>query len=138
MDMISNESRKASPRSGRPMTEGRLKEFSLAWANRDLDKLMEFVHPDCEYRASVGDEPGKTYSGFEAVRGGFREMLDYDSVGKAQAETITIFEDRGIVLWGYEVTDGCGESKIVRGCDYMVFRNGKILLTDAYRKCFPD
>ncbi len=63
----------------------RLTAFGQAWAAEDVDLLMSMMTDDCVYAASVGDEPGTTYRGREAVRRGFAEILAFESGGEARS-----------------------------------------------------
>ena len=58
-----------------------LQQFSDAWNDHDIEKLMSFMSDDCEFHATAGPEVlGKTWKGREEVREIFKERkvnLDY-------------------------------------------------------------
>jgi ketosteroid isomerase-like protein len=115
-----------------------LAEFGQAWLAKDLDKLMSFMSDDCEFRASVGDEPGATFVGTDEVRRGFQLMLEYDASAEGQTGLSYVDGDVGASQWSYTYTDAVGTPVEVRGCDIWEFAGDKIRIKDAYRKVFGD
>jgi ketosteroid isomerase-like protein len=115
-----------------------LREFGDAWLAKDLDRLMSLMTEDCEFRASVGDEPGTTFAGPDEVRRGFQLMLDYDAAGEGQNGIAFIDGDVGASQWSYTYTDAAGNPVEVRGCDIWEFAGDKIRVKDAYRKVHGD
>jgi ketosteroid isomerase-like protein len=103
------------------MTLERLRAFDAAWGNKDLDALMDFMTDDCEYHASVGPDPGSSFIGKEAVRQGFKMMLEHDSAGEPRSGAAFIHEDQGVAEWSYVTTDALGRTREVRGCDLFKF-----------------
>ena len=53
--------------------------FVESWAAGDVEGVMACVTETFIYRASIGPEPGKTYSGAEGVRAGIAEMRAIDA-----------------------------------------------------------
>lgn len=101
--------------------------FAAAWVAGDIARLMAFVTEDVVYGASVGPEPGATYSGKADVERGFRRIIAYDR-GKAMVPGASAyFGGRGYVEW---------RSGEVRGFDILEFRDGLICKKDAFRKTF--
>ena len=120
------------------MTPERLAEFGVAWRRQDVDALMEFMTDDCEFRASVGPEPGTTYRGRAEVRRGFEALLAYDDAGEGH-DGITLIDGRfGASQWVLVRTDGDGRETRVQGCDFFEFEGDRIKLKDAYRKVQAD
>ena len=117
------------------MTLERLQAFDEAWARKDLSALMSFVTDDCEYHASIGPEPGQRFIGKEAVRRGFRIMLEHDSDCQSLPGAIYLCGDRGVAEWSYVKTDKGGNKTVTRGCDLFEFMGDKIRLKNAFRKC---
>lgn len=116
------------------MTLKRLTAFSDAWTARDVDTLMSFMTDDCVYSASVGPEPGRTYTGREQVRAGFVEMLAHDTDRERRGGAAYIFGDRGVGLWSFLEHDDDGAQREIKGCDVFEFDGDKIRRKDAYRK----
>ncbi|WP_314503735.1 nuclear transport factor 2 family protein [uncultured Microbacterium sp.] len=122
------------------MTPEVLAEFSDAWARRDLEALMSHVTDDCVYSASVGPEPGRTWSGKEQVREGFAIMLAHDAgQERHEDEGPIILGSRGAGTWSFTGPGPDGTPQVTRGCDIFEFRGGKIARKDAFRKVYePD
>lgn len=121
------------------MTSARLAAFGQAWADRDVDRLMEMMSADSLYSASVGPEPGETFTGLEAVREGFCKVIEHDARGKRVAGRSWIFGDVGFSLWEMHFPDGpAGAQRIVRGIDYFEFCGDLIRRKDAFRKTNAD
>jgi len=72
-----------------------LAKFQDAWIRKDITALLECVTPDFVYRASVGTEPGTTYTGIEQVREGVRRMWDVDSGSVPSIDDVTAVGEGG-------------------------------------------
>ncbi|QHC68361.1 nuclear transport factor 2 family protein [Rathayibacter sp. VKM Ac-2759] len=119
------------------MTPEVLAAFSDAWTRHDLEALMSHVTDDCVYGASVGPEPGRTWSGREQVREGFALMLAHDKGQERHEEEEPIIAgSRGAATWSFTGPGPDGEVQTTRGCDIYEFRGGKIARKDAFRKVY--
>ena len=119
------------------MTPEVLAAFSDAWTRRDLEALMSHVTDDCVYSASVGPEPGQTWSGREQVREGFALMLAfYTWQERHEEENPIIAGTRGAATWSFTGAGPDGKVLTTRGCDIYEFRDGKIARKDAFRKVY--
>ncbi|NQX35872.1 nuclear transport factor 2 family protein [Herbiconiux sp. VKM Ac-2851] len=119
------------------MTPEVLAAFSDAWTRRDLEALMSHVTDDCVYSASVGPEPGQTWSGKEQVREGFALMLAFDTgQERHEEENPIIAGTRGAATWSFTGAGPDGKVLTTRGCDIYEFRDGKIARKDAFRKVY--
>jgi ketosteroid isomerase-like protein len=119
------------------MTPEVLAKFSDAWSRHDLEALMSHVTDDCVYSASVGPEPGRTWSGKEQVREGFALMLAHDAGQERHEEEGPIIAgSRGAGTWSFTGTGPDGTTQVTRGCDIYEFRGGKIARKDAFRKVY--
>src|SRR6266508_1229271 len=87
------------------MTVERLAEFGEAWHRKDLEKLLELITDDCVYSASVGPDPGETFSGRNEVRNGFARMLAYDTGAERHGGQSWVFGDHGVSLWSFAYAD---------------------------------
>ncbi|MEV0430930.1 nuclear transport factor 2 family protein [Micromonospora sp. NPDC050495] len=112
------------------MTPDRLRAFGDARARGDV-ALMSFMTDDCEYSASVGPEPGRTYRGRDEVRQGSIDLLAYDAGGESRDG---VRDERGTAQWSYVFRQPDGGSREGLGCDLFRFRGDKIVKRDAYRK----
>lgn len=119
------------------MTPEVLAAFSDAWTRHDLDALMSHVTDDCVYSASVGPEPGRTWSGREQVREGFALMLAFDAGHERHEEELPLIAgSRGAATWSFTGPGPDGTPQVTRGCNIYVFRGGRIARKDAFRKVY--
>lgn len=117
-----------------------LANFTQAWNDKDLDKLMEHMADGCVFMASVGTETeGTKWEGREAVRQGFASL--WEGYPDAHFEPVGrdfIVGNRGVCEWiftGTRVSDGMKVR--ARGCDVLTFKDGKILVKNSMRKQRP-
>jgi ketosteroid isomerase-like protein len=108
--------------------------FNLAWGAHDMQALMACVTDDFVYAASVGSEPGQTFSGREAARQGVSSMWAHDAGSQAQTLEVVLLGDRGCVRWAYRWPDAGKGARVELGCDLLEFRGGLLARKDAYRK----
>lgn len=119
------------------MTPEVLAAFSDAWTRRDLEALMSHVTDDCVYSASVGPEPGRTWTGREQVREGFALMLAFDTGQERHEEGPPLIAgSRGAATWSFTGSGPDGAVQVTRGCDIYEFRGGRIARKDAFRKVY--
>jgi ketosteroid isomerase-like protein len=116
------------------MTVERLTRFNEAWARGDVDELMTYLTDDCVYSASVGPEPGQTFTGRDEVRRGIERMLAHDAAGEGHTGRVWVAGDVGAAEWSYVFSDADGGEREVKGCDLFQFRGDLIAVKDAYRK----
>ena len=120
------------------MTEDQKRElvraFMDAWERGDADAVMRLMSDECGYCASVGPEPGRTYSGRSEVARGVAEMLDFESGGESRQGRVWFADDRAFAEWDYDEIGDDGVVKAVRGIDVIELADGKIVSVDAYRK----
>jgi len=109
-----------------------IEEFGAAWSARDVDALMELMAPECEFRASVGPEPGRSFVGREEVRDGFAAFLAPTDGPPPDTESLPLLvgPDFAVTRWIARV-DG---APVVHGCDVFEFSLGRVRLKDTYRK----
>jgi len=110
--------------------------FTRAWAAKDLDALMDLMAPDCEFRSSVGPEPGGVFLGRDEVRRGFALYL-----GPVEAPTAAVdsapdlVEDQfAVTRWTARSQEADGSITEVRACDVFEFSGDHIRTKDTYRK----
>ena len=112
------------------LIEQTLKNFSAAWAGRDLEAVVNLFATEGEYAASVGPDPGKTARGHDEIRALVKDMFAVDDGAVAENSIPIVFGEEAFWTWTYHMPDGSVQS----GCDFLRMRNGKIILKDAYRK----
>jgi GNAT superfamily N-acetyltransferase len=111
-----------------------LARFVESWSAGDVDAVMACVTETFVYRASIGPEPGKTYSGAEGVRAGIAEMRALDAGRVATVTDQHIHGNRGYVRWIYRWPSTDASVTDEAGCDWLQFRDGLLDSKDAYRK----
>lgn len=114
-----------------------LDRFTAAWSARDLDELMAMMAEDCTFRASVGPEPGATFTGPAEVRRGFRLFLgpaDSEAAVETVSETPLISGDFAVTRWTSRISPASGAGSVVRACDILGFEGDRIKFKDTYRK----
>ena len=116
-----------------------LAAFSAAWDARDVDALMDLMAPDCEFRSSVGPEPGGVFLGPKEVRRGFELYLAptgaSTEVDVAMAPHL-ISERFGLTRWTATSRHTDGTTTVVQACDVFEFEGALIRTKDTYRKTF--
>jgi ketosteroid isomerase-like protein len=115
---------------------GLLQRFSTAWRAKDVDALMELMTDDCEFRASIGPEPGASFVGSAEVRRGYALF-----VGAVDAPAAEISGYKMLVDGDFAVIRMTRRSPRTEGspfdvhiCDVYEFDGDRIKLKDAYRK----
>ncbi len=112
------------------MTEETMLAFASAWSRLDLEAVMDFFTEDCVYQASVGIEPGCTYTGKTAVRQGIEQMMHHDLGSESRVHNLCIVGERGFWEWTYRFANG----DLVKGCDLFEFHGNQIRVKNAFRK----
>ena len=122
----------------RPVDVETLKAFGAAWNRHDIDALMSFMSEDCSFHAVAGpDLQGRSFVGREAVREGFQmAWLSFPDAAWIDAEHV-VFGDRGIPECTFTGTKPDGTRIEARMVDVFTFRDGKIVVKNAFRKDRP-
>ena len=121
------------------VTEATLAAFSDAWNRHDVDALMSFMHDDCVFKAAAGSEAcGTTHAGRDAVRTAFAAA--WATVRDAQWThgRHTVKGDFGVSQWTFTGTAADGSRIETDGVDVFTFKDGKILVKNAFRKARPN
>jgi ketosteroid isomerase-like protein len=117
-----------------------LKALVDAFNAHDIDRVMAFFTEDCVLEMPRGPEPhGRRAEGFAAVRALLQTRFDgIPDVHYGDGEHY-IDGDVGISKWLLTGTTVDGRPVRVRGCDFYLFRDGKVQRKDAYWKIVePD
>ncbi len=109
-------------------------EFLLAWARADTEKLLNLMHDDCIYSASVGPEPGNTIKGKQEIRKHLLPIVESELDGQQGVGQKWVIDDIVFVEWSYEKKLESGTLGVVRGVDIIRAVANKIISIDAYRK----
>jgi ketosteroid isomerase-like protein len=121
------------------MTDARvalIEAFTQAWNDKDVDAAMDLMADDCEFRASVGPEPGMTFTGREEVRRGFGIYLARSDEPEPETEVgpLLVHEDFAVTRWTSRRAEPDGTTIEVRACDVFQFDGDRIRSKDTYRK----
>lgn len=113
-----------------------LDAFSRAWSDRDVDALMDLMAPECEFRCSVGPEPGARFTGRDEVRRGFSLFLAPADGPSADTESTgdLVGDDFAVTRWTSRSVALDGSVVEVRACDVFEFAGDRITVKDTYRK----
>ncbi len=117
-----------------------LANFTQAWNDQDVDKLMEHMADDCTFMASVGnDVEGSLWVGREKVREGFASLwVNYPDAHFEPIGEDFILGDRACSEWIFTGTKKSDGTKVrARGCDVYTFVDGKISIKNSMRKQTP-
>ena len=120
------------------VTAATLEAFGDAWNRHDIDALMSFMSEDCAFHAVAGpDLLGRSFVGTEAVRSGFQ--LAWQTFPDAQWTDGVHFVtgDRGVSESTFCGTRADGMRVEARMVDVFVFRAGRIVVKNAFRKDRP-
>ncbi len=115
-----------------------LQDFAQAWNRHDIDALMGFMSPDCEFHAGAGpDVLGRSFVGTEAVREGFQFAWKTFPDAAWRDGDHFVCGDRGVSESTFCGTRTDGARIEARMVDVFTFRDGKIAVKNAFRKDRP-
>lgn len=120
------------------VTAQTLADFAAAWNRHDLDALMSFMHDDCVFHAVAGpDLLGRTFSGRSEVAEGFKAAwTTLPDAAWLDGEHF-VAGDRGVSECTFKGTQADGSRIEARMVDVFTFKDGKILVKNAFRKNRP-
>jgi ketosteroid isomerase-like protein len=111
-----------------------LDRFLAAWATRDPDAVLDAVHQDFVYSASVGPEPGSTWRTRGEIREGPKAMFTYDDGFETEISDIQIHGEEGFQTWTYRFKHEDGFQHTSYGGDLLRLEDGKLIEKNAFRK----
>ncbi|BDM79836.1 nuclear transport factor 2 family protein [Acaryochloris marina] len=117
------------------MNSKELQEYSDAWNEHDIDKIMKFMTEDCVFEPGGGPERfGTSYEGHDAVRARFIEV--WTDIPNVRFENAIHFsqDNYGCSEWTIVGTTKDGTKIEVDGCDVFTFENKKIKSKRSYLK----
>ena len=122
-----------------PVTVATLAAFSDAWNRHDVEALMSFMHDDCVFETAAGSEAcGARHVGRDAVRKAFAAA--WANVPDAQWRNgrHVVHGDFGVSQWTFTGTAADGSRIETDGVDVFTFKDGRILVKNAFRKMRPN
>jgi ketosteroid isomerase-like protein len=122
-----------------PVTVATLAAFSDAWNRHDVEALMSFMHDDCVFESATGNEAcGARHVGRDAVRKAFAAA--WANVPDAQWRNgrHVVHGDFGVSQWTFTGTAADGSRIETDGVDVFTFKDGRILVKNAFRKIRPN
>jgi ketosteroid isomerase-like protein len=113
-----------------------IEAFTRAWNDKDVDGVMALMADDCEFRASVGPEPGTAFTGRAEVRRGFGIFLAPSDAPDPETEVgpLLVGADFAVTRWTSRWPGPDGTTVEVRACDVFEFDGERIRSKDTYRK----
>ena len=117
-----------------------LNTFSQAWNAHDVEQLMSCMHPDCCFETVPGDEVyGTRIQGMTAVRDVFSQTFRTfpDAQWRNAKHWISADGQSGISETTFTATSPEGGQIEANMVDVFQFKEGKILLKNAFRKNRP-
>lgn len=120
------------------VTAQTLADFASAWNRHDLPVLMTFMHKDCEFHAVAGpDLLGRTFQGHAQVAEGFKAAwINFPDAAWLDGVHFVV-GDRGVSESTFCGTKADGSRIEARMVDVFTFKEGKILIKNAFRKDRP-
>ncbi|MBV6307000.1 nuclear transport factor 2 family protein [Candidimonas humi] len=115
-----------------------LEKFGEAWNRHDIEGLMSCMHEQCVFEAVAGPEVyGARHEGTAAVRKAFESA--WLSIPDAQWRNprVWVRGDQGVMESTFTGTAADGARIEANMVDLLVFRDGKILRKNAFRKQRP-
>ena len=112
-----------------------LQEYSDAWNEHDIDKIMKMMTEDCVFEPGGGPERyGVRFEGAEAVRERFIEV--WTDIPDVKFENAVHFsqDNYGCSEWTIVGTTKSGSKIEVDGCDVFTLEGGKIKSKRSYVK----
>jgi len=117
-----------------------LAAFSAAWNRHDLNALMSFMHPECVFETAGGPLPcGQRHTGPQAVAAAFEAAwINFpDAQWSDGRHWVDASGERGVSEWRFTGTAADGSRVEADGVDVFTFRDGRILVKNAFRKDRP-
>ena len=117
-----------------PLTQQRVDAMCDAFNRHDLEEVMSYFADDAVFiNAKGADGNGQRFEGKEEIRKIFGAL--FDAMPDIQwIGTNTVCGNRVISEWRRTATAANGEKQDWLGCDLYTFRDGKVVIKDAYFK----
>jgi ketosteroid isomerase-like protein len=115
-----------------------LEKFGEAWNRHDIEGLMSCMHEQCVFETVAGPEVyGARHEGMEAVRKAFESAWLTIPDAQWRDARVWVKGDQGVMESTFAGTAADGARIEANMVDLLVFRDGKILRKNAFRKQRP-
>lgn len=112
-----------------------LERFADAWNAHDVDKLMDCMSEDCEFRSAAGPDAAGTVSrGRDAVRAAYAAVFESFPEAAWTSPRHFVAGERGFSEWRFVGKDRGGTRVEVDGCDLFTFDGDLIRIKNSLRK----
>jgi ketosteroid isomerase-like protein len=99
---------------------------------------MSFMHDECVFEAAAGSEVcGARHVGREAVKKAFAAAWEHVADAQWTNGRHVVHGNFGVSQWTFVGTAGDGSRIEADGVDIFTFKDGKILVKNAFRKARP-
>ena len=106
-----------------------------AFNDHDINAVMRYFAADCALQMPRGPDPhGSRAEGFEAVKTLLKTRFDGIPEFHYRGDGNYVDGNMGISKWLLTRTTTLGQKIVVQGCDFYTFRDGQVVLKDAYWK----
>lgn len=115
-----------------------IEAFGDAWNRHDIEALMSFMHEDCVFEGVAGPLAcGARHEGQAAVRKAFEAAWQTIPDAAWRNAVCWAAGDRGVMESTFTGTATDGSRIEANMVDLLVFKDGKIILKNAFRKQRP-
>lgn len=116
-----------------------MKAFGDAWNRHDIEALMSFMHESCVFETVAGPEVyGARHEGPAAVRKAFEAAWQTIPDAKWLNAKCWAAGEQGVMESTFTGTAPDGSRIEANMVDLLQFRDGKIVLKNAFRKNRPN
>ncbi len=117
------------------MNSEQLQQYSDAWNDHDIERIMSFMTDDCVFEPGGGPERfGTRFQGQAEVRERFIEVWTESPDIRFENGIHFAQGDYGCSEWTIVGTRTSGVKIEIDGCDLFTFENGKIASKRSYIK----
>ena len=115
-----------------------IRDIATGFDTHDVDRIMARFADDAVFEGPRGTDPwGGRFVGRDAVRSAFEARFAGIPDVRYSDDEHFVDGDRGASKWRLTGTTTEGERLDLNGCDLWTFRDGLVVVKDAYWKLVP-